>query len=258
MNGNSSRRNFLAGGLALPALGIAAVPSRPVMGPMMPQAAAPEFQYRVIGKTGLKVTSVGCGCMITSDQSVVERAAAIGITYFDTARGYQRGNNERMVGEALKSKRKDIVLSTKTPSRTGAEAKADLETSLKTLGTDWVDIWYLHGRSKPEDLTDDLIEVQQQAKKEGKIRFAGVSTHSGQPELIPAIIKNGNIDVILTSYNFTMDPNMGPLIESAKEAGIGIVAMKVMAGGFRRLQPGNPVYDTLSKDGGSASLVKSM
>ena len=64
-----------------------------------------EFTYRDLGKTGLKPTSVGFGCMITSDQSVVEKAADIGITFFDTARGYQNGNNERMVGAALKSKK---------------------------------------------------------------------------------------------------------------------------------------------------------
>ena len=56
--------------------------------------------YRVLGKTGLKVTSVGFGCMITSDPSVIARALDMGITYFDTARGYQQGNNERMVGGA--------------------------------------------------------------------------------------------------------------------------------------------------------------
>ena len=68
----------------------------------------------MLGKTGLKVTSVGFGCMITSDASVIQRAADIGITYFDTARVYQSGNNERMVGAALKGKRQNITLSSKT------------------------------------------------------------------------------------------------------------------------------------------------
>ena len=75
------------------------------------------FTYRTLGKTGLKVTSVGFGCMITSDPSVIERAADVGITYFDSARGYQGGNNERMVGAALKGRRKNLVLSTKTQSK---------------------------------------------------------------------------------------------------------------------------------------------
>ena len=70
-------------------------------------SAAPAIEYRVLGKTGLKVTTVGFGCMITSDGSVIERAADMGITYFDTARVYQNGNNERMVGAALKNRRKN-------------------------------------------------------------------------------------------------------------------------------------------------------
>jgi len=97
----------------------------------------------------LKVTTVGMGCMITSDGSVVERAADLGITYFDTARGYQSGNNERMVGAALKRKRKDITLATKSAAKTKEEALQELDTSLKTLGTDHVDIWFCTGRILP-------------------------------------------------------------------------------------------------------------
>src|SRR4051794_29008558 len=175
-----SRRNFLAAGLALPAVATATRTSSSEQAPqtsqtpLKPSPIGPALQYKTLGKTGLKVTSVGFGCMITSDGSVVERAADIGITYFDTARGYQNGNNERMVGAALKKRRKDIVLSTKTAARTKAEALAHIDTSLKELGTDFVDIWYLHARSTPAEITDDLIEAQQTAKQAGKIRFAGV------------------------------------------------------------------------------------
>ena len=194
--------------------------------------------------------------MITSDGSVIERAADLGITYFDTARGYQSGNNERMVGAALKKKRKDLVLSTKTEGRTKQEALAQLDTSLKELGTDYVDIWYLHAKTKPADVTDDLIEAQQIAKKAGKIRFAGVSTHSGQQELIPFLAKNPNVDVILTQYNFTMEPFMNEVIDEAAKAGKGIVAMKVMAGGFRRPQPGDPIQEKLKRDGAMLAALK--
>lgn len=258
MRSNSSRRAFLAGGLALPAAGIAAVPSRMAMpaSAALPQAAAPKLAYRTLGKTGLKVTSMGFGCMITSDPSVIERAAAMGITYFDSARGYQRGNNERMVGTALGAKRKDIVLSSKTQAKTGADAIADLETSLKELGTDYLDIWYLHARSSPADITDDLVEAQQKAKKEGKVRFVGVSTHAGQSELMPYLVEKGNHDVILTAYNFTLDPGMDAVIDQAAKAGVGIVAMKVMAGGFRRSKPGEPLYDKLSKNGAMLAALK--
>lgn len=253
-----SRRRFLAAGLALPAVGMATPqrPAAPAPQPAPAQAGKPTLTYRELGKTGLKVTTLGFGCMVTSDPSVIERAAAIGINYFDTARGYQSGNNERMVGAALKGRRNSIVLSSKTAAPNKEGALAHLDTSLKELGTDHLDIWYLHAKSTPAQVTDDLIEAQQIAKQAGKIRFAGVSTHGGQPELIPALIAKGQHDIILTSYNFTMSPDMAPLIESARKAGIGIVAMKVMAGGYRRLQPTERNYQILSKDGAMLAALK--
>ena len=258
---SSSRRSFLASGLALPVVA-SATRSEQAPTPAKPQSPAkalssgPELRYKILGKTGLKVTAVGFGCMVTSDGSVVERAADLGITYFDTARNYQSGNNERMVGAALKKKRKDLVLSTKTEGHTKEEALAQLDTSLQTLGTDFVDIWYLHAKTKPEDVTDGLIEAQQIAKKAGKIRFAGVSTHSGQKELIPFLTTNPNVDVILTQYNFSMEPFMNDVIDAAAKAGKGVVAMKIMAGGFRRPQPGNVVQEKLKRGGAMLAALK--
>ena len=258
MNDKSSRRNFLvAAGLALPTAALASTTNLRRKDPQLPQISSSGLSYRVLGKTGLKVTSVGFGCMITSDPSVIEKGADLGITYFDTARSYQNGNNERMVGAALKAKRNSLTLSTKTGAKTKEEALKHIDTSLSELGTDHVDIWYLHGKAKPEDLMDELLEAQQIAKKAGKTRFVGVSTHGGQPELIPAIInKMPHFDVILTSYNFSMDPGMDALIDSAVKAGVGIVAMKVMAGGFRRSKPGEKLYETLKRDGAMLAALK--
>ena len=99
MDNAHSRRSFLAAGLGVPVLASATKSFTSVSDqPSVSHPAAPKFQYRVLGKTGLRVTTVGFGCMITSDPSVIERAADLGVTYFDTARGYQGGNNERMVG----------------------------------------------------------------------------------------------------------------------------------------------------------------
>lgn len=247
---SSSRRRFLAAGLALPAAASATryeeqaqsqTPSRGL--------STPAFRYKTLGKTGLKVTTLGFGCMVTSDGSVVERAADLGITYFDTARGYMGGNNERMVGAALKRKRNDITLSTKTHAGTMAEALLDLDTSLRELGTDHVDIWYLHAKTKPEEVTDELIAAQQAAKKAGKIRFAGVSSHSGQKELLPWLAKNPNVDVVLTAYNFTQEAFMNDVIAEVEKAGKGVVAMKVMAGGLRTARPGTPNYEKFKRDG---------
>jgi predicted aldo/keto reductase-like oxidoreductase len=261
---SSSRRNFLAAGLALPAAASASRSTDSPQSQAQPPArlsSGPSFQYRTLGRTGLKVTTVGFGCMITSDGSVVERAADLGITYFDTARGYQQGNNERMVGAALKNKRKEITLSTKSHAATKADALKDLDTSLRELGTDHVDIWYLHAKSSPAEVTDELIDAQQTAKQAGKIRFAGVSTHSGQPTLIPFLAKHPKVDVILTAYNFTMEPVMTSVIEEASKAGKGIVAMKIMAGGIgggrgRGRGGPSPYAEMLKAPGAMASVLR--
>jgi predicted aldo/keto reductase-like oxidoreductase len=249
---DTSRRNFLLTGLALPA----ALESTTGFNLMAQQPKTPiKLTYRNLGKTGLKPTSVGFGCMITSDQSVVERAADLGINYFDTARGYQGGNNERMVGAALKSKKRtDLIISTKTMAKTKEEALQHIDTSLKELGTDYVDIWHLHLKNGPEDLADGLLEAQQIAKQAGKARFLGVSTHSF-PQLLPGLLaKAPHFDVALSMYNFTMGPELSAAFESAAKAGIGTIAMKIMAGGagMGRGKP-NPI---MQRDGAMLAALK--
>jgi len=260
MKAGSSRRNFLAAGLALPAAGLATASrgtgAAAPAAPRLASAAAGDLKYRTLGKTGLKVTEVGFGCMITSDPSVIEKAADLGINFFDTARGYQGGNNERMLGAVVKGKRKQVYICTKTGARSADQAVENLATSLKELGTDYVDVWCLHARSRADQLTDELLEAQQTAKKAGKIRFAGLSTHSGQADVIQGAIKTGKIDVVVVSYNFTMGDSLNEAIAAADAAGIGVVAMKVMAGGFRRAREGQPLYDTLKREGAMAAALK--
>ena len=261
MPDNSSRRNFLAAGLALPASALAATTGLPSTKPTAaPTAIAkPSLQFRTLGKTGLKVTTMGFGCMVTSDPVVISQAVEMGVNFFDTARVYQGGNNERMVGAALKGKRQNLVLSSKTLAPTKEGALAHLETSLKELQTDYLDIWYLHSKSKPEHITDELLEAQRIAKQEGKIRFAGISTHVGHRELIPAVIKSGKFDVLLASYNFTMGHNIDDLLEQTRAAGIGVVAMKVFAGGYKPIPvvPNDPdVIKKLHRDGAMLAALK--
>ena len=259
MKSNSSRRDFLYAGLALPVAGLASTAgfgkATVQSSPPPSLASTPKLTYRTIGKTALKVTAVGFGCMVTSDASVIERASDIGINYFDTARGYQHGNNERMVGAALKKKRKDLVLSSKSGGRTKDSLLSDLDTSLRELGTDFLDIWYLHGRDRTSDVPDELFEAQQIAKQQGKIRFAGLSTHNAK-DMIPFLVKKGALDVVLTTYNFTMDKRMEAVIEQASNAGLGVVAMKVMAGGFRAGNPRKAFYPQLTKEGAMLAALK--
>ena len=259
MSSNTSRREFLStglsAGLALPVLGATSAMALEPQS-VKPAASPAKLDYRTLGRTGLKVTTVGMGCMITSDPSVITRAADLGINYFDSARGYSHGNNERMVAAALGARRKQVIISTKSHAPNKEEMQKHLDTSLRELNTDYIDIWYLHGKNSPDEIPDDMIEVQQLAKKQGKVRFTGVSTHGGQQQLLPWMAKKGLFDVVLAAYNFTMDASMDTAIDAAANAGLGVVAMKVMAGGPRRLKPGDPNLKRLTQEGAMLAALK--
>src|ERR1039457_2631588 len=130
-SGGSSRRGFLASGLALAKVASASRTSEPGQS----SSAGAGLRYGVLGKTGLKVTRLGFGCLAVADSSVIARAVDMGINFFDTARSYMRGNSERMLGVALKGRRKDVVLETKSTASTGEAVLQELEASLKELGT---------------------------------------------------------------------------------------------------------------------------
>jgi predicted aldo/keto reductase-like oxidoreductase len=265
MKSKTSRRDFLSAGLILPVMGASSAmglttsslgllqsSEKPIA---KPSGSPAKLDYKVLGRTGLKVTTVGMGCMITSDPSVIERAVDSGINYFDTARGYQHGNNERMVGAALGARRKQVVLSTKSEAQNKEALLKELDTSLHELNTDYVDIWYLHSKDNPSDIRDDMIEAQQLAKKQGKIRFAGTSTHKPQV-MLPWLAQKGVFDVALTVCNFSMDSAVDQAINTASKSGMGVVAMKVMAGGFRSLKPTDPNYEKLTRDGALLAALK--
>jgi predicted aldo/keto reductase-like oxidoreductase len=252
-----SRRGFLGAGLLVPAAGLRAANNGTLLPAEGQSKSAPvKLTHRKLGKTGLEVTSLAFGCMTTPEPTVIRRAADIGINHFDTARSYQNGNNERMVGAALKDVRKKVIISSKSPAATKEQALTDLDTTLRELGTDYLDIWYLHMKNEPGQVTADLLEAQRIAKQNGKIRFAGVSTHFNMDKMLAYLAAQGQTDVVLTTYNFAMrsvdaamntnteapKTDMTEAIRSARKAGLGIVAMKVMAGGVSRVGRGDRLY----------------
>jgi hypothetical protein len=215
----------------------------------------------MLGKTGLKVMRVGLGAG-ASDAVVIRRAADLGINYFDTARAYANGNHERLVGIGLKNIRKNVILGSRSEAPTKQSFLRDLDLSLRELRTDYLDIWGPHSKDKTSDLPDELFEALQIAKKQGKIRFAGLSTHNAK-DLIPFLVKKGSIDVLLVSYNFTMHTRIDALIDQARRAGIGVVAMKSMAGGFRAIgpedtfmTPGDPRIAKLKTEAAASAMLK--
>jgi hypothetical protein len=242
METDSSRRNFLVAGLAVPVAAMATpapqTPAAQAPRPASPGAAA--ARYRTLGKTGLKVSTLGYGCMITSDSSVISRAVDLGVTYFDTARGYQSGNNERMVGAALKGSRNKIVLSSKSEAKTAAAAMAELETSLKELATDHLDIWYMHSRDTVAAIPDELVTVWQNARQQGKILHIGISTHKPNA-IVDRVLEVGKFEVVLSTYSFAVGTANDPAYKRFGDAGIGMVAMKVMAPAARARKPEGPV-----------------
>lgn len=243
MNTDSSRRNFLVAGLSLPVAGLAntaASQASPAPAPRPASPGATGVRYRTLGKTGLKVSEVGYGCMITSDPTVLARALDLGITYFDTARGYQSGNNERMVGAALKASRDKIVLSSKSEAKTASQASAELDTSLKELGTDHLDIWYMHSRDTAAAIPDELVTVWENAKQQGKIRHIGISTHKPN-NIVDRVLEVGKFEVLLSTYSFAVGTANDPAYKRLTADGIGLVAMKVMAPAARARKPEGPL-----------------
>ncbi len=264
MKTDSSRRNFLVAGLSLPVAGFANAPASQSSPTQAPRPASPgtaAVRYRTLGRTGLKVSTVGYGCMITSDSSVISRAVDLGITYFDTARGYQKGNNERMVGAALKGSRDKIVLSSKSEAKTAPDAVAELDTSLKELGTDHLDIWYMHSRDTVAAIPDELVAVWENAKQQGKIRHIGISTHKPNA-IVDRVLAVGKFEVMLSTYSFAIGTANDPAYEKLTAAGVGLVAMKVMAPASRASGfSGVPGYradrlDRVQKPGGPVAALK--
>lgn len=218
-----------------------------------------QIIYRTLGKTGLKVPVVSMGVMRADNPNLVRAALRAGMTHLDTAHRYQEGKNEEMVGNVIKEfNREKIVLATKIlmprnkEHRMVEDAKTEdflkmLDTSLKRLQVDYVDILYLHAIQHKDDvLRPEMLEALQKAKKDGKTRFIGVSTHWNEPEVINAAIDSGIYEVVLTSYNFKQEhiAEMDKVIKKAADAGLGIVGMKTMAGGFLDKERTKPVNAT--------------
>ena len=142
-----------------------------------------------------------------------------------------------MLGEFFADKPRDsFFLATKVREAPGDNAAANFlekfETSMKRLRMSYVDILYLH---MPNDVNyAPILEAMLKLKKDGRVKYIGVSTHSNEPAIIDAMVDNGNYDVVLTSYNYTQKhlAELNPAIDRAAKAGLGVVAMKTMAGGF--------------------------
>ena len=190
--------------------------------------------YRTLGRTGLKVSIVGIGAMQVRESAVIQAAFERGVNYVDTARAYAGGQNERVVGQALKGYRDKVYLATKCHQlESKASILRSIENSLQALQTEYVDVLQMHNvRSKDRVLDPMIKEAFAEIKKQGKARFLGVTTHRNQAEVLDAAREDGFYDMVLVGYNFKSAPELKEAIARAAKAGLGIVAMKTQAGGY--------------------------
>ncbi|MFZ0589170.1 MAG: aldo/keto reductase [Bryobacteraceae bacterium] len=199
-----------------------------------------DIPKRVFGKTGERLTIIGQAggrfplCTFEDAKAITLRAHELGINYFDTARIYWNGRSEEVYGAVLPPFRKEIFLTTKSPQRSRRGAEADLETSLRALKTDYVDLWQIHQVSEMDEVHQifapgGAVEAFEAAKKAGKCRFIGFTGHH-DPDVHLAMLKNYNhYDSILMPLNpadpsyLSFEKNVLPV---AVERGMGIQGMK--------------------------------
>jgi len=254
------RRTFLKQGLAgLAAVGALPGAARAGAGGTGGRAGAAATPIvRTLGRTGLRIPVVSMGVMNADNPAVVQAALEAGITFLDTAWGYQRGQNEKMIGQVVAGRARDsFMIATKIPGPNrdrslqgldGAPLEqaflAKFDESLGRLGLDHVEILYLHNNSAPEHVQNPvIIGALQKVKKAGKARFVGITTHSNEPAVIRAAVGTKGYDVILTSYNFRQDhrDEMRQAVAEAAAAGLGVVAMKTQAGAYWDKEKQQPI-----------------
>ena len=231
------RRKFIKGASSA-VLGLAA--AAPFWNANLSFGEVGSPQYRTLGKTGLKVTAVGMGVMNCRDAAVLRRAFDIGVNFYDTAHSYTAGRNEELVGKVFRGKRDKVFIQTKIKfHESEKENRRSLETSLRRLQTDHVDVLLAHNLKSPHEVSNPaLIEFLHLVKKEGKARFTGFSSHSNMASLLREAAKSNSHDVALVSYNFTHSDKLKEAVALAAKSGIGIVAMKTQAGGYRKKDMG--------------------
>ncbi len=213
-----------------------------------------QMKYRRLGRTNMKISEISLGGSPVPPEAIFRRAIEMGVNYVDTSSSYMNGNSERTIGKILKEYPNKLYVSTKFHAgRNGYDKNAlekEIEGSLKRLNMDCVDILMVHGARTPEILeNEDVLNLFEKFKKQGKIKFKGVSCHFNPVDVLTPAIKSGNYDIITIAYNafsgslvqedsvyedYLQRSGIEQVIDLAKKHDVGVIAMKTMAGGDRQ------------------------
>ncbi len=194
------------------------------------------MEYRTLGKTGLKVSRLGCGGIpiqridAEGTKKLVQRLLEEGVNYIDTARGYSV--SEEYLGYALEGVREKFILATKSHGLTREEMEQDVKTSLKNLRTDYIDLYQFHNPTAQELETiqapGGALEYLQEAKEKGIIRHIGLTLHSA--DLFRQALDFPWVETIMFPYNI-VESQGTEMIRGCTERNIGFICMKPLAGG---------------------------
>ena len=252
-----NRREFIGTLAAVVAGGTAS--AKPALGAESPgrqESGKPTLPSRVLGKTGVKISALILGGVAGMKEpptakfhpaELANAALDAGITYFDTAPSYNKGQSEQNYGEVLATRRKEVFLATKTGNRSYDGAMREVEDSLKRLRTDRLDLLQVHGVGEKEDFSkwdapDGILKALDKLRDQKVTRFIGVTGHENA-EAMRRAIELFDFDTILTTFNPTarrlaFQQRVLPL---AREKQMGILAMKIMGGGLGSVAAGNPI-----------------
>lgn len=194
------------------------------------------MEYRVLGKTGLKISRLGFGGIpiqrinAEGTKQVIARLHDMGVNYIDTARGYTV--SEEYLGYALEGIRQDFVLATKSMARTKEAMAKDIDISLKNLRTDYIDLYQIHNPT-PEDLErvqapGGALEALMEAKAAGKIGHIGITLHP--VDMFDKALELDWVETVMFPYNI-VETQAQAQIRACSRKNIGFIAMKPLAGG---------------------------
>jgi hypothetical protein len=193
-----------------------------------------------LGKTGMMVTRLGFGGIPIQRLSeadavaVVRKCLDLGLNYIDTANGYT--TSEERIGKAVKGRRHDVFIATKTFPGTPEIIEQNLELSLKRLDTDYIDLYQFHGVNDKATLDrildpeNGLYKIFEKAKKAGKIRHIGITSH--QMDAAKEQVKTGKFETMMFPFNFITNEPATELLPLCRKHDVGFIVMKPLAGGL--------------------------